>query len=307
MALPLNDTIAPDGKSVSTGMIQLCAAMLIIPFLDVFAKLLGQTLDPVQVTLMRFTMQIILMAPLVIWARLWKIPKGTLMLQFIRGILLAIATVCFFAALQHLPIAEAISIYFVQPLILTALSVIFLGEVIRRRRIIAILIGLLGVLVILQPSVTIFGKPALLPLVTALAMAGYVAVTRQLAGRAHPYQMQLVVGLTATVFLGGIMLAGQFFGFGGTQFIVPNFQEIQWIIYMGLVATIGHIFIVWATTNAPANVLAPFQYLEIVSAVILGYLVFGDTPATSTFIGVSIIISSGVYLFHRERIATSQE
>ena len=72
---------------------------------------------------------------------------------------------------------------------------------------------------------------------------------------------------------------------------------------MGLAATIGHIFIVLAAGNAPANVLAPFQYLEIVTATILGYLVFNDVPATSTILGSAIIIGSGIYLFHRERLA----
>jgi drug/metabolite transporter (DMT)-like permease len=85
---------------------------------------------------------------------------------------------------------------------------------------------------------------------------------------------------------------------------MPTATEWEWIIYMGLVATIGHIFIVWAATNAPASVLAPFQYLEIVSTVFLGYVVFGDIPAASTVIGVSIIVASGVYLFHRERMAS---
>ena len=105
----------------TTGILQLCAAMLLIPALDVFAKLLGQTLDPVEVTFMRFVVQTMLMAPLVIWARQWHVPDGTLGMQFARGVLLAIATVCFFAALQHLPMAEAISIYFIQPLILNSL------------------------------------------------------------------------------------------------------------------------------------------------------------------------------------------
>ena len=196
------------------------------------------------------------------------------MMQFARGILLAIATVCFFAALQHLPMAEAISIYFVQPLILTALSALFLGEQIRQRRIIAIVIGLFGVVVILQPSIVIFGAPALFPLATALAMAGYVTITRRLAG---------------------------------TGFIMPNAQQFEWIIYMGLVATIGHIFIVWAANNAPASVLAPFQYTEIISSVILGYLVFGDLPAKSTILGVCIIVGCGIYLFHRERIAAKED
>ena len=303
MIPPASNRLGNDSASTTKGILQLCAAMLFIPILDVFAKLLGQALDPVEVTFMRFVMQILLMAPLVIWARQWHVPAGTLMMQFARGILLAIATVCFFAALQHLPMAEAISIYFVQPLILTALSALFLGEQIRQRRIIAIIIGLFGVVVILQPSIVIFGAPALFPLATALAMAGYVTITRRLAGKAHPFQMQFIVGITATIALGATMLIGQMFDLAGTGFIMPNAQQFEWIIYMGLVATIGHIFIVWAANNAPASVLAPFQYTEIISSVILGYLVFGDLPAKSTILGVCIIVGCGIYLFHRERIA----
>ena len=117
---------------------------------------------------------------------LLAIPTGTFSMQFARGVLLAIATVCFFAALQHLPLAEAITIYFVQPLILTAISALFLGEKLRLRRITAIAIGLVGVIIILQPSLIIFGWPALLPLITAIAMACYVALTRRLAGQVHP-------------------------------------------------------------------------------------------------------------------------
>ena len=205
--ITLNTSGSPaSGSKLTTGILQLCAAMILIPALDVFAKLLGQTLDPVEVTFMRFVVQTMLMAPLVMWTRQWHVPNGTLIMQFARGVLLAIATLCFFAALQHLPMAEAISIYFIQPLILTALSAVFLGEQIRRRRIIAIVIGLLGVVIILQPSLVIFGLPALFPLGSALTMAGYVTITRQLAGKAHPYQMQFIVGLTATLLVTSCVL-----------------------------------------------------------------------------------------------------
>ena len=288
---------------ITTGILQLCFAMLLVPVLDVFAKLLGRTLDPVQVTFMRFVMQIFLLTPFVIWGRLWAIPKGTFSMQFARGILLAIATACFFGALQHLPLAEAITIYFVQPLLLTALSALFLGETIRLRRIMAIAIGLIGVMVILRPSLIIFGWPALLPLITALAMACYVALTRRLAGQVHPYQMQIMVGFSATSTLGFALIIGPIFEIPWTSFTWPTSQQLTWVVYMGLAATIGHIFIVWAAGTAPASVLAPFQYLEIVTATILGYLVFNDLPATSTILGSTIIIGSGIYLFHRERLA----
>ena len=289
--------------NITTGILQLCFAMLLVPVLDVFAKLLGRTLDPIQVTFMRFLMQIILLTPFVIWGRLWAIPKRTFGLQFARGVLLAIATACFFAALQHLPLAEAITIYFVQPILLIALSAIFLGEKIRLRRVMAIAIGLIGVIVILQPSLIMFGWPALLPLITALAMACYVALTRRLAGQVHPYQMQMTVGFSATATLGLALILGPIFEIPWTSFVWPTNQQLIWVLYMGLAATIGHIFIVWATGNAPANVLAPFQYMEIVTATILGYLVFNDVPATSTIVGSSIIIVSGIYLFHLERLA----
>jgi len=292
----------PD-KRITTGILQLCFAMLLVPVLDVFAKLLGRTLDPVQVTFMRFIMQIILLTPFVLWGRLWLIPKGTFAMQFARGVLLAIATACFFAALQHLPMAEAITIYFVQPLLLTAISALFLGEVIRLRRILAIAVGLVGVMVILQPSVVMFGWPAVLPLITALAMACYVALTRRLAGQVHPYQMQMMVGVSASIVLGLALLIGPLFDIPWTGFSWPTHEQLSWVVYMGIAATIGHIFIVWAAGNAPASVLAPFQYVEIVTTTILGYLVFNDLPAASTILGSSIIIGSGIYLFHRERLA----
>ena len=300
--MSLTPTNSADAR-ITTGILQLCFAMLLVPVLDVFAKLLGRTLDPVQVTFMRFVMQILLLTPFVVWGRLWTIPKGTFGMQFARGVLLAIATACFFAALQHLPLAEAITIYFVQPLLLTAISALFLGETIRLRRIMAIAIGLIGVMVILQPSLILFGWPALLPLITALAMACYVALTRRLAGHVHPYQMQMMVGFSATVTLGFALLIGPVFDIPWTGFIWPTNQQLMWVAYMGLAATIGHVFIVWAAGNAPASVLAPFQYLEIVTATLLGYLVFNDVPANSTILGSAIIIGSGIYLFHRERLA----
>ena len=304
--MSLTPTNSADAR-ITTGILQLCFAMLLVPVLDVFAKLLGRTLDPVQVTFMRFVMQILLLTPFVVWGRLWTIPKGTFGMQFARGVLLAIATACFFAALQHLPLAEAITIYFVQPLLLTAISALFLGETIRLRRIMAIAIGLIGVMVILQPSVILFGWPALLPLITALTMACYVALTRRLAGHVHPYQMQMMVGFSATVTLGFALLIGPVFDIPWTGFIWPTNQQLIWVAYMGLAATIGHVFIVWAAGNAPASVLAPFQYLEIVTATLLGYLVFNDVPANSTILGSAIIIGSGIYLFHRERLSARGE
>jgi len=280
--------------------------MLIIPAIDVCAKTLGRDFDPIQVTFFRFFMQICLLMPLVIYNRLWVIPPGTLAMQCMRGITLMIATFCFFWAIQHLPLAEAIAIFFVQPLILTGLSVLMLSETIRMRRIFAIIFGLIGAMMVLQPSFIIFGWPALLPLVSAVSMAFYMILTSRISTVAHPFQMQLIVGLVAVAALGVVMVVGQLVDIPGTAFLIPDSSHVKWIIGIGIASTIGHIFIVFSTQNAPASVLAPFQYVEIVTAALFGYLFFNDTPADTTFAGIFIIIASGVYLFHRERIVARE-
>lgn len=295
----MNHAISDESRH-ARGAMQLCAGMLIIPFLDVFAKLLGETHGPLEITFWRFFMQTVLMLPFMVSLNLWMVPPGTIIMQAVRGLLLAMATVFFFAALQHLPMAEAIAIFFVQPMILTVLSALILRERLRVRRIAAILAGLGGTIVILQPSLVIFGWAAVLPLGSAVSMAFYMILTRKLSGTVNPYQMQFFGSVVAMVVLGGMTVFGTLFQMPGAGMSMLSGIEVSWVIGLGLAATIGHAFIVWAAGNAPANLLAPFQYVEIIGAATLGYLVFGDVPATSTFVGVTVIIASGLYLLHRE-------
>ena len=289
------------------GALQICAGMLIIPFLDVFAKLLGITHEPFEITFWRFFMQTVLMLPFVMVLRLWKVPAGTLIPQAVRGLLLAMATVFFFSALQHLPMAEAIAIFFAQPIILTLLSVVLLGERLRARRISAILVGLAGTIIIVQPSILIFGWASILPLGSAVSMALYMVLTRHLADNINPYQMQFFGSVAAMIVLGAIVLVGSLLSIPGASMTMLSWQETGWVIGMGIAATMGHAFIVLAAGKAPASLLAPFQYVEIIGATTLGYLVFGDIPANSTIVGVGTIVASGLYLFHRENIAARRQ
>lgn len=298
--------VIPLQSRQAVGALQMCAGMLIIPFLDVFAKLLGATHGPFEITFWRFFMQTALMLPFVMTLRLWTVPPGTLLLQAVRGLLLAMATVFFFAALKHLPMAEAIAIFFAQPMILTLLSALMLGERLRARRIGAIIAGMGGTLIILQPSLLIFGWPAMLPLGSALSMALYMVLTRRLASDVNPYQMQFLGSVAAMIGLGLVVLGGTMFSIPGAGMSVLMGRELMWVVGMGIAATLGHAFIVFAAGNAPANLLAPFQYVEIIGATTLGYLVFADIPAKSTVIGVGVIVLSGIYLFHRERVVAAR-
>ena len=289
------------------GALQMCAGMLIIPFLDVFAKLLGATHGPFEITFWRFFMQSALMLPFVIMLRLWTVPPGTLVLQAVRSLLLAMATVFFFAALKHLPMAEAIAIFFAQPMILTVLSALILGERLRARRIGAIIAGLIGTLIIVRPTILIFGWPAILPLGSALSMALYMILTRKLSSDVNPYQMQFLGSVAAMIGLGLIVLTGTVFSLSGATMSMLTEREVMWVVGMGIAATLGHAFIVFAAEKAPANLLAPFQYVEIIGATALGYLVFSDIPARSTALGVGVIVLSGLYLFHRERVVAARD
>jgi drug/metabolite transporter (DMT)-like permease len=295
----------PVKDSPIRGMIFMAIAMLILPGIDVFAKLLGQDMSPGQVVWYRFFLQSMLITPIIIYNRLWHLPSGTLLIQFMRGVLLAAATLFFFAALNYLSIAAAISIFFVEPMILTLLSVFFLGEVIRIRRILAIIIGFSGALLVIRPSFVSVGLPALLPLATAVTFAFYLLLTRRISGTVNPFQMQWMVGISAVFVMSIALICGESFGIVPIKPSLPEGHAVLFVLGLGFFSTIGHLLIVFAMRRAPASLLAPFQYIEILGATVFGYLVFGNLLDLESVIGVLIIIASGLYLFHRESLSRS--
>ena len=222
------------------------------------------------------------------------------MIQLARGILLAAATLFFFVALNYLSIAEAISIFFVEPMVLTLIAALLLGETLRLRRIVAIIFGFIGALIIIGPSFAVIGAASLLPLATAVCFAFYVLLTRKISGTVSAFQMQWVVGVVAILVMSVMLLLG---GEAGIEVFTPSLPygiALWWVLGLGIVSTAGHLAIVFATRYAPASLLAPFQYVEIIGAVIFGYWVFGDVVSVETIIGVSLIIASGLYIFGRE-------
>ena len=261
------------------------AAMLVLPLMDVLAKLLGQVMSPVQVTLSRFLVQSVL----ALIAALLLANPGTLVppridLHVARGLCLAGATLAFFT----------------EPMILTALSTIFLGERVGWRRWSAVLVGFLGALFIIRPSWAAFGFYAALPLGAALLFAGYLLLTRRLSEDGSMLAAQFVTGISGTIVLGGLLLLGTMAGTTGMSASLPRGIEWSYLFGIGVISFIAHGLVVLAFQRAPASVLAPFNYLEIVSATALAYAVFGDFPGGSTWIGIALIAASGIYIAHRE-------
>ena len=283
------------------GMLLMVCAMIILPMLDASAKWLGQTLPATEVSAGRFIIQMSLLAPLY-YAMGQKIRLTSFSTsEAARGFCLAIATWLFFVALKTLPMAEAISIFFIEPMILTILAALLLGERIRARRITAVIVGFIGAIIVIQPSFDIFGWPALLPLGTAFFFALYMIITRVVAQAKHPIESQ--VSMSAFALLTILILAAfnDFTGLESRSWRLPDLTEFGVLLTLGFFATSGHLMVVFALQRADAGLLAPFQYLEVVTASLLGYVIFQDIPKNTTILGVSIIIGSGLYLIHRER------
>ena len=286
-------------QNLNQGIWLMCGAMFALPLLDCFAKLLGENeISPGQIVLFRFAFQALILIPFLLWAKQLKFTFKLFWLQLLRAFAMATATFCSFIAVRYMPLADSIAIFFVEPMILTILSIFFLGEVVRLRRITAIIIGFLGAIIIIRPQFNEVGLIALLPLITAISFATYVLITRYFAEKLSPIQMQFQMGLIIVPILGiFVMLFPNTVGFRMTA---PNWYEWQLLIGLGLVATGGHLLLVFSASKMPATLLAPFQYLEIIGATFLGYFVFGDIPTVSTSIGILLIVLSGIYLWHRE-------
>lgn len=285
---------------------------MIIPAMDAIAKILGDTISPLQVTWGRFFFQALIMGITII--ALYGLRPGIRLLRpkrpivhAARGVLLAIATTFFFFSLLYLPLADSIAIFFVQPMLLTLLSAIFLGETIGWHRRAAVVIGFLGAMLIIKPGSESFTLAALLPIAAALFFSGYLVVTRSVANVDHPMTMQFASGASASVVLSVALLPGTFSDSAMWGARVPSTIEWAYLIAIGVIAAFGHLLVVIAVNRAPTSVLAPFGYVEIIAATILGWLIFSEWPDTLSWLGITIIIFSGLYVFVREQHVASHK
>ena len=287
-------------------MIMMIVAMLALPGIDAIAKWLAGSVSSGQVTWSRFFFQIILMVPLLLRTRgAWFTPA--LWLHAARGAMIAFATLFFFTGLAYLPMADAIAIFFIEPLLVTLLSALFFGEAIHWRRISAISIGFIGALIIIRPTFADVGFAALLPVAAAVCFSFYIVLTRKLVTNEDPIRLQFFAGIFGCLVMTLALGYGSVSGIEVLQVSAPSPGEWLLLITLGVVATACHLLVTYAYRLASIGILAPFQYVEIIGATVLGLLVFGDFPDAITWLGIAIIVGSGMYVFHRESQLASQD
>ena len=216
-------------------------------------------------------------------------------MHILRALLLMGSTFNFFLALTYQGIAETLAVFFVQPLVVTVLSPLVLGEHVGIRRWLAVLVGFVGTLIIIRPGLVAINPGSLLGFAAGTSLACYMLLTRRIAGQASAlattYYTTLMGSAIATI---------------AVIFVWKQPTTDQWLLMVLLagIAAAGHYLIVRAYDYAEASLLAPLAYTEMIMAVILGWLFFGDFPDAWTFVGVAILIASAIYISYRERMTS---
>ncbi|MFK7857998.1 MAG: DMT family transporter [Granulosicoccus sp.] len=293
--------ISTSTQSAGWGVGFMTTGMIIVPVMDAIAKILGDSLSPMQITWGRFAFQMIFMAAAILLTlQPSALKPARPFMHTVRGILLATATTFFFFSLLYLPLATAIAIFFVQPMILTLLSALVLGESIGWHRRIAVTTGFLGTLLIIRPGSDAFTLASLLPVAAAFFFASYLAMTRSVANVDHPLTMQFSSAVGATVVMTLALWVGSFSNMAIFQPQLPDLEQWGLLAAVGLIAAVGHLLVVIAVNRAPTSLLAPFGYIEIISATALGWWIFNEWPDSMTWAGIAVIVASGLYVIFRE-------
>ncbi|WP_430911309.1 DMT family transporter [Methylobacterium sp. sgz302541] len=283
----------PDRRRLA-GIALMCGTVAFFALLDASAKGLARAgVDPLLTTFMRYAVSVGLISLVLNPVRTPGVARTARPgLQILRSLLLFGSTALNFFALRHLQLAETLSIQFAAPLAVALLAGPLLGEWSSPRRLAAIAVGFVGVLVIVRPGVGTMHPAMLLSLGNMTCYACYILTTRRLAA----------FDSTATTLF--------YSGLSGLALMSPLLPWIwrspdSWAVWallvgVGLWGTLGHWLLIMAHALAPANVLAPFLYTQLLWSVALGYLIFGDVPSRWTLAGASIVVGSGLYLLAQE-------
>ena len=280
-------------KSKTLPILLMIGAIFCFASMDATAKYLMKEIGPAQTIWARYTVQAILVTVLIlpkinIYGKT-KYPK----LQFLRSVALMMATTLFFFAFSKLGLAEASAIFNISPVLITLGAFLFLREQIGPRRVIGIVVSLLGALIIIRPGSGVFTVYALLPLGAAIFYSTYSLATRFVGTDESPW-----TSLFYSAIFGAICYS---------IYIVFHWNPMSnnalfLTIIIGLFGTAGHICLIRALTLGEASLVAPFIYTNLLFTTIWGLVLFGNFPDFWTIGGALIIVAAGVYVWARDRV-----
>ena len=270
------------------------SAWLILPIMDAIAKYLSYSLPILQITWFRFFFSAVITGIFIyLFSRKSFVRSKNIKSQVLRGILLLTSSLLFFYAISVISLAKALTLAFICPLIVTALSPYFLKERVGRRRWTAVIVGFIGVLLVIRPGIVEFNWASLASLGTGLCYAIYLIVTRSLKDTDNGLLTLLFTSIVGTVVLSFYL---------PFVWVNPSLNQLLLAVNMGFIAALAHGLIIISYNYSDASKLAPLGYFEIIPNIIIGYIWFSDFPDKYTVLGLLVIILSGIYVFRREQI-----
>jgi drug/metabolite transporter (DMT)-like permease len=279
-------------RLVGIGLVSL--TYLLFSLLDGSAKWLVGTVPVIVVVWLRFVTHVVFAGVVLFPVRGFALVKTKhLRWHLLRALMFIAMTGINFWALQYLQLTVTSSIFFSVPIMIALASAPLLGEKLDAGRWIAILAGFAGVLVIIRPGSAEFHPAMLASVVNAFLYAAFMMMTRRLAAYDSPETIQYLPALGAAI--------------GLAPFAIAAWQSpdgwLEWTVacLLGVLGGFGHYLLALAHRYAPASVIAPFLYQQVIYMALFGYLVFGDVPSAGVWLGAPIVIGSGLYLFSRER------
>ena len=293
------------------GIVILVTGLFFFSFQDIIVKLLSDRYNVLQLVFTRTIFALIFLCLIGIFTigRDALIAKQPLLL-FSKGLVTFFAFLFYYLAIPSLPLADIVAIAFMSPILMTVLSVILLKEFVGPRRWMAIFLGFIGVMIVVGPSGNFANLGALLALGCAMAYAISSIMTRFINKGDEPITIAIYSMLAFLIISGTLALAvnnmdatevtNPSMAFLFRDWVMPNNREWVLLLVIGCIATVGFYCLGRAYLVAPASHVAPFEYTYIVWAVLLSYLFFDELPKLTTLIGVSILVSSSLYIWYRE-------
>lgn len=268
------------------------SAWMLLPFMDGLAKFLSQEIHFLQVVWGRyFFMAVFSILITSLFFKKHLIFPKLIRIQILRSSFLFLSTIFFFYAISIISMAEAITLSFISPIIATILSFVILKEKVGPRRWIAVLLGFVGVLFVIRPGFNEINLASIAAVSTGICYAFYLISTRKLSATDNPLMTLIFTGFTGCIIISLIV-----------PFFWTSLSLSQWALLISLAAigTMAHFLIILSLSYAEASKLAPLGYSEIIMNVIIGYYFFGDFPDQWIWLGLIIIIASGIYISLRE-------
>jgi drug/metabolite transporter (DMT)-like permease len=286
--------VSASTSRTTLGIMLMTLAMLTVPLVDGLAKHLSAAYSPLYLAWARYAVACLVVLPLAAATEGPLFPAERRLSHALRTVCLVVAMTLYFLAIARIPLATAISAFFVGPIVAVALSLVVLKERVTLRKLASLLLGFAGSLVIVQPGAVV--EPGiLLALGSGLFFALYLVATRQAAQASDP-----VKTLAFQCAVGTLLLTPQAL----VDWSVPVWSDVWLFAALGIVSALSHILSIAAFRHAEASTLAPLVYVELIGAALVGYLAFSEVPGAATIVGAALIVAAGSLLLERRQPAT---